>query len=219
MRLHIFTLCFLLQGCLTQAPDDSSFSDDSKSPFYYTRLDNITPVDGTENLILRCTEAIAGNYCESICISEDFPQYQRFTLAMSNYESNGKCFTYIFGFSKQDGSIPELKYMVGDYTQQVVSGVTKGFCKNVDVDNPDFEGKWTRSELRDPFNGLLKYYLHWYDQNSNPYRSILMQSTSGDIFTYLDSDWNDSITVQTRNGYQCRKLEELTTSLIENLEI
>lgn len=212
MKVINLAFAFILCGCLSQQ-DTASSSGDSDSPFYYKKLngDPISDPD-SENLILECTSDVAGGFCQSKCIAEVWPEYQRYSLVMSGYEGNSKCLVYIFAF--QNGStLPPMKYMVGNYTQQVVGGVTKGFCNGIDVNSPDFEGRWAFTFQ------ISTDYLNWYDSGSNLYRSIQLQSNSGDILTYLDPDLNENVTVQTRAGYSCRKLEELTTATIEGLEI
>ena len=42
---------------------------------------------------------------------------------------------------------------IGDYTQEIVSGVIKGFCKNINVDSPNFEGKLEAS-IRNPVKSI-----------------------------------------------------------------
>jgi hypothetical protein len=213
--LALIAIVFLT-SCLEKEKSALTSVDDSppKSGFYYKKLNQAAITDySQENSILRCSKGAAGNYCESICVSEDFPQYQRWTLAMSNYEANGKCFAYLFAFSKKDGSIPEMKYFVGNYATHTVNGSLKGYCSGVDITNPDYHGRWAWSFQ------TSHDYLNWLDVNSNLYRSIQLQSNNGDIFTYYDSDFNDNITIQTRNGYDCRKLSEITTATILGQEI
>lgn len=211
MKKYALVLMLFLCGCLDQKTATSS-GDDSGSPFYYKKLNGspITDPD-SENLILECSSDVAGGFCQSKCISEIWPQYQRYSLVMSGYEGNSKCLVYIFAF--QNGqTLPEMKYMVGNYTQQVVSGVTKGYCRGIDISTPDFSGRWAYSFQTN------HDFLNWYDVASNLYKSIQLQG-SGDIITYFDPDFNENVTVQTRPGYSCKKIEELTTTVIEGQEI
>lgn len=212
MKKYILAVMLFLCGCLDQKTAISS-DDGSTSPFYYKKLNGSPITDpASENLILECSSDVAGGFCQSKCISEVWPQYQRYSLVMSGYEGNNKCLVYIFAF-ENGSTLPEMRYMVGDYTQQIVSGSMKGFCRNIDVDNPDYSGRWafTFQKSHD--------YLNWYDTSSNLDRSIQLQGNSGDILTYFDSDLNESVTVQTRSGYSCKKIEELTTAIIEGLDI
>ena len=212
MKRYTLVLLLFVCGCLDQKQTASS-GDSSGSPFYYKKINGGPITDpASENLILECSSDVAGGFCQSKCISEIWPVYQRYTLAMSGYEGSSKCLVYIFGF--QNGStLPLMKYMVGDYTQKLVSGVTKGFCKNIDVNNPDYFGRWAFTFQ------TSSDYLNWFDSGSNLYRSIQLQSNSGDILTYFDVDLNESVTVQTRSGFSCKKIEELTTAVIEGLDI
>lgn len=211
MKKCTLIIFLFLSGCLEQKVSNPS-SGGSESPFYYKKLNGSPIIDpNSENLILECSSDVAGGFCTSKCISEVWPQYQRYSLVMSGYEGNNKCLVYIFAF-ENGSTLPEMRYMVGDYTQQVVGGVIKGFCRGIDVDNPTFTGKWAYS-FQTSFD-----YLNWYDSSSNLYQSLQLQS-SGEILTYFDSDLNENVTVQVRHGFSCRKIEELTTAVIEGLDI
>lgn len=214
MKSLLFSMLIfpILTACLSDQGDGGTTATE-EDPFYYKRIEDGKPVTGNENLILRCSNAIAGGFCESICISEVRPEFKRFTLAMSNYEANGKCFIYIFGFNPQNGDLPEVRYYSGDYATKIVSGVTKGFCNNISIVSPNFQGFWQFTD------NTSNEYLTLFDSNKDIILSHQLSVNQGDVFTYYDSDFNDDITIQTRQGYECRKSEEITDALIDDLAI
>lgn len=132
---------------------------------------------------------------------------------MSNYEANGKCFVYIFGFNPQNGSLPSVKYYVGSYATKLVSGASQGYCANIDLSSTTFEGGWQFGD------DTQNEYLNLYNSDNSLGRSIVLRANQGDIFTYFDDDFLDEVTIQTRQGYECRKDSELTNELIEELSI
>ena len=211
-KLFILFLGFILASCLDERTQDLS-SVDEKIHFYFKRIEDGMPITGDENLILRCTNSIAGGHCESICISEYLPQHQRFTFAMSNYEANGKCFVYIFGFNLQDGSLPSVRYYVGDYSTRVINGASQGYCSGLDLNSANFEGGWQFGD------DTQNEYLNLYSSDNSLSKSLILRANQGDIFTYFDDNFLDEVTIQTRQGYECRKDSELTNQLLEDLTI
>lgn len=169
----------------------------------HKRLDG-GQITGDEDLILEC---LGGGSCESICISQAFPQYHRFSLYMTNYENGDRCAYYLFGYDKQDGSIPYLAYYQGVYTRIRSGGALEGRCLQTNLDHPDFEGGYKINDERRSSNLL------WLNPSGSVFRSYRLSTFQELIFTYLNLDFNDEQTFFLREG--CLKKSEIDQSFIE----
>ena len=204
MKKLIFLLLILLISCGTEQPLDEEDTGDTKDNpgdteiqyvVYYTSLDG-GEVDGnTDDMILECisTESSNSAICESVCISEIYPEYKRYDLYMTYYLPVDECEFYLFS-SDSDMDNGSYEFYKGTYDNHS--------CTNFSLED---EGTFN-------FNGNLTY-LWLFDNNGYLNESIPISSPGTGMFRQLD----DNHEFFLREG--CRKLDDLTDTVIEDITI
>lgn len=223
MILYFSLTILSLAGCKSSSDGTSTDGNDESSPEVYYKTIDGEEVTGNENLILECLKDI--NFCKSVCIAVPFPEQKRYSLFATNYlAGSGKC--VLWKMSYPNGTTyNEAQYYIGDYQAQGLSGK----CANVNIASPDFNGLYGFEEVRVPEgqvsphpSGLRFYYtLNLLETNLVPSGSYILNNYNPPAsWTYRDNSVSTgTITPQLVNGFSCVKDQEITNTVINNLEI
>lgn len=216
-----FVISLFLCGCIDEAGNGSIDSNPSQSPvpefegYTFKKLDGSAITDlSEENLILACLPNI--DFCQSVCISQAFPEQERFSVNKTDWLLGNKCQGYVLGHVDRNG-FASARFYEGSHDGSD--------CVGIDVDTPNFDGFFNVAEIRVPesqsppteANGKRLYYqLNLLDSDGLPAGSEILQTyepvpASNALFTfsYIDESLGVTPTFQQVHGFTCIKEEEL----------
>lgn len=242
-RLLIIILTLPLSSCLDQQSSQSNTSvsnetlDDGgrylKSQFYIADMNgNEITKDAAANFndVLVCERQ--SRACESICVNQIFYSgpYRRYSLLWSGYIYGGSCSVYILGHNDIDNGLPEFRYYSGTYVQPNPPSVL-GYCSGISIASPNLSGRYDFSENRvpsgqstpDPWGRRLYYALDTQGLNGSSIGRTYVRSyepvqDSGAVHLFSYMVGGVETTWQGVNGFSCVKSNEITDSVISNLQ-
>jgi len=249
MRLTRFLLAasLLLTGCQNPSGGGPVLSkpQGTKTDFSYWNLDRTQQIfTGDEphaqsaNIIKTCTNGTGGQpvICYDVCISRFFPQNQRYTLYLSGYVPNNRCFVTILQTPSHDGVTAKYEEFVGVYQTYMSGGMLRARCAVIDEGVPDFTALHAFSTYQTPSGqpttnpwGYRTYYL--LSLFSDPAQNLLSstylqtyQTTEGELILpsrysyFVNNTSGHEITMTRQNGFDCVKREEVTNAVIQSFQ-
>ncbi len=251
MRIDLISLgtcALLLIGC--KVPGGSlgqtaSGDGGNRTDFSYWTLDRMQRiVTGDEayaqsaNVIKQCANGTDGQpaICYDVCLSRFFPQNRRFTLYLSGYVPNNRCFVSILQTPSHDGVPAKYEEFEGAYQTYISGGALRARCAGIDEGVPDFSALHAFSTYSTPSGqptanpwGYRTYYL--LSTFSDPAQNLLSstylqtyQTTEGELmnpsrYSYFESNVSGhEITMTRQNGYDCVKRDEITNAVIQSFQ-
>lgn len=197
MKIVIILFLFLL-GCGSQENPTISDKDTPpereppKTTINYYSLDKKAVDPDVDDMILECADNNGFEVCETICISEAYPEIKRYDLYMTYYLPVDSCEFYIFE-SSSEAENGSYEFYQGEYSNHN--------CINFQLID---EGNYYFDTRLD--------YLYLYEGEFLK-ESVPISSPGTGIFKELDVNHEFFL----RDG--CKKLDDLTDEFIENIII
>jgi hypothetical protein len=239
---------FLASACLGPSNDENAPSRGTRNTtdFSYWTLDRTQQItSGNEswavsaNEIFQCANDPDGNplICYQTCISRWFPRNRRYSLYLSGYVPNNRCFVSVLESPSHDGEPAGYEYFEGSYETYSSGGTLRSRCAGIDEAVPELEALHAFSTYTTPTGqmtsnpwGYRSYdLLTLFDSSGRIVISSMYlqtwQTTEGALvnpsrYSLFEANTSgNEITLTRMNGFECAKRSEITNNVILSFQV